>query len=733
MHGAPPPHRRTARVTVLPLAAYATVSISSVQVSMARPAEPRGKRPRDDGAEAEEVEARGDVAQRPAVLNSAAVSAVHAGVRPGSRVDVRGLAGVRPERHTAALERQAGGAGEGEAGVCALDWAASEADDFVARGLGPDDTACGTGVGAGGSSGAPRALARRAAAYGDEEEEEGEGDGEEAVDEDTALDFDSDGWIRRQKAANVTPEGLLGQLGVTVSVRARPPLDAARLVRSRGLRARAHARPRPDVRTFRARCALIARRSRARSGAQHASSADELWQLAAVLISQLRTRMLPRQRLGGAHSTLDDAVRLLSTARSVVVVSGAGISVSAGIPDFRSANGVYQMVEERFNLPDPQALFDIHYFANDPLPFFAFAKNIYPGVFQPTRCHRFIRALEARGRLLRNYTQNIDTLEKVTGIRRKVTCHGSFETASCLACKRTVSCDEIRPQIASGEVPRCGQCEHHLGILKPDIVFFGESLGEGFERHIQRDLPRCDALVVVGSSMRVQPVAAIPAMLPPDVPQILINRELVLQPHRFDIELLGSVTPRRRLRRLRARPRRAPRARARTVPYRAAQATATLLSPSWRGGSAGARSTHPPTARLARSRSRRRVSSALSRPAATSSPARSSRSRRTASVPTATATTAAAKAATTVATNKQAQARTVGNARSSAEPWPLAGRQAQTAPPHRHQGETAASRLRTRMLPDIFTEPDEHAAAPCAHRTGKPRDAQTQTHGHRPR
>ncbi|KAJ1631225.1 DHS-like NAD/FAD-binding domain-containing protein, partial [Pavlovales sp. CCMP2436] len=77
-------------------------------------------------------------------------------------------------------------------------------------------------------------------------------------------------------------------------------------------------------------------------------------------------------------------------------------------------------------------------------------------------------------------------------------------------------------------------------LLLIDIVFFGESLGEGFERHIQRDLPRCDLLVVIGSSMRVRPVAAIPVMIPPDVPQILINRELVLQPHKFDIELLGD-------------------------------------------------------------------------------------------------------------------------------------------------------------------------------------------------
>lgn len=409
-----------------------------------------------------------------------------------------------------------------------------EATDAIAERRHGRDREEGEGVGSaaaagraadGAGGGAPRGVYRSlfSELAGVEEGEGGEvdlGDDDEDDDEDDALGFDSDDWIRRQRANNVAPEDVLSQLGISVTVRA-------------------HARPTRAAPTLTRPPAHLPL-SRTPVPAQHAASPDELWRLVAVLVSQLRTRMLPRQRLGAPHSSLDDAVRLLGSARSVLVVSGAGISVSAGIPDFRSANGVYQMVEERFNLPDPQSLFDIHFFANDPEPFFSFAKNIYPGVFQPTPCHRFIRALERRGRLLRNYTQNIDTLEKVAGIVRKVTCHGSFETASCLACKRSVSCDEIRPQIESGVVPRCGACAHPLGILKPDIVFFGESLGESFERHIQRDLPRCDALLVVGSSMRVQPVAAIPAMLPADVPQILINRELVLQPHQFDIELLGE-------------------------------------------------------------------------------------------------------------------------------------------------------------------------------------------------
>ena len=92
-------------------------------------------------------------------------------------------------------------------------------------------------------------------------------------------------------------------------------------------------------------------------------------------------------------------------------------------------------------------MFDIQYFRKDPRPFFKFAREIYPGQFKPSPCHRFIRALERHGRLLRNYTQNIDTLEQVAGIERVVQCHGSFATATCTKCANTASAEVIKADI----------------------------------------------------------------------------------------------------------------------------------------------------------------------------------------------------------------------------------------------------------------------------------------------
>ncbi|NXC19219.1 SIR1 deacetylase, partial [Corythaeola cristata] len=202
------------------------------------------------------------------------------------------------------------------------------------------------------------------------------------------------------------------------------------------------------------------------------------------------------------------------------------VSVSCGIPDFRSRDGIYARLAVDFpDLPDPQAMFDIEYFRKDPRPFFKFAKEIYPGQFQPSLCHKFIALMDKEGKLLRNYTQNIDTLEQVAGIQRIIQCHGSFATASCLICKYKVDCEVVRGDIFNQVVPRCPRCppDEPLAIMKPDIVFFGENLPEQFHRAMKYDKNEVDLLIVIGSSLKVRPVALIPKdsstperMTPPD-------------------------------------------------------------------------------------------------------------------------------------------------------------------------------------------------------------------------
>merc|ERR1711963_161549 len=223
-----------------------------------------------------------------------------------------------------------------------------------------------------------------------------------------------------------------------------------------------------------------------------------LWKIVLNMVAEP-----PRRKKLPNVNTLEDVVRLIRTSKRIIVLTGAGVSVSCGIPDFRSRDGVYARLAVDFpDLPDPQAMFDIHYFRKDPRPFFKFAKEIYPGQFRPSPCHKFIRCVEKQGKLLRNYTQNIDTLEQVVGIEDVVQCRGSFATASCTVCKHKVQAEVIRADIFAQKIPYCSQCssssiiqppgeasssnaaeqvqQPQPSIMKPDIVFFGEGLGDEF-------------------------------------------------------------------------------------------------------------------------------------------------------------------------------------------------------------------------------------------------------------
>ncbi|EDW03725.1 GH11392 [Drosophila grimshawi] len=281
-----------------------------------------------------------------------------------------------------------------------------------------------------------------------------------------------------------------------------------------------------------------------------------LWEYLAHLLNEPKRRT----KLSNVN-TFDDVIELVHKSENIIVLTGAGVSVSCGIPDFRSTNGIYARLAHDFpDLPDPQAMFDINYFKRDPRPFYKFAREIYPGEFKPSPCHRFIKMLETKGKLLRNYTQNIDTLERVAGIQRVIECHGSFSTASCTKCKFKCNADALRADIFAQRIPVCPQCqpnvEHSVdasvavteeqlkqlvenGIMKPDIVFFGEGLPDEYHTVMATDKDKCDLLIVIGSSLKVRPVAHIPSSIPGSVPQILINREQ-LHHLKFDVELLGD-------------------------------------------------------------------------------------------------------------------------------------------------------------------------------------------------
>ncbi|KAJ8713878.1 hypothetical protein PYW08_007498 [Mythimna loreyi] len=223
---------------------------------------------------------------------------------------------------------------------------------------------------------------------------------------------------------------------------------------------------------------------------------------------------------------LDGIVKWIKSERckNIITLAGAGISTSAGIPDFRSPEtGLYHNLQ-KYDLPEPQAIFEINFFRQNPKPFFMLAKELYPGSFKPTLSHYFIRLLHEKGLLLRHYTQNIDTLERGAGIppEKLVEAHGTFYTSHCLDCRKEYDLEYVKERIFADQIPICTDCP---GVVKPDIVFFGESLPERFQRCLQEDFQQCDMLIIMGSSLEVQPFASLIDMVPDWCPRLLINRE----------------------------------------------------------------------------------------------------------------------------------------------------------------------------------------------------------------
>ncbi|KAJ3272306.1 NAD-dependent protein deacetylase sirtuin-1, partial [Borealophlyctis nickersoniae] len=258
------------------------------------------------------------------------------------------------------------------------------------------------------------------------------------------------------------------------------------------------------------------------------------------LLKEVMARKVARRTKRQDINTIEDVLRLLQESKNIVVVTGAGVSVSCGIPDFRSKDGIYSRLEE-FELSDPQEMFDIHYFRDKPQTFYSFIKEIYPSNFKPSPSHMFIKLLEKKGKLLRNYTQNIDTLEQEAGIHKVVQCHGSFATARCINCKYQVPGDALKDDIFAQRVPQCPKCsdESEYGIMKPDIVFFGEKLPDEFDHRFAEDRTKVDLFIAMGSSLRVSPVADMKDKIPHDIPQLIINRESLPHFSGFDVQLLG--------------------------------------------------------------------------------------------------------------------------------------------------------------------------------------------------
>lgn len=204
-------------------------------------------------------------------------------------------------------------------------------------------------------------------------------------------------------------------------------------------------------------------------------------------------------------SAVSRLAALLEDASSAVVLTGAGVSVPSGIPDFRTPEtGLWAKV-------DPMEVAHIDVFEREPERFWSYYRPRFSslGDKEPNRAHEALAELERRGLIEGVITQNIDRLHRVAGSENVVEVHGSIETSSCMACATSFGLEEVDGLFDGRGVAVCSACG---GAVKPDVVLFGEMLPlEAIERATEL-AEGADLMLCVGSSLAVHPVAGLPQL-----------------------------------------------------------------------------------------------------------------------------------------------------------------------------------------------------------------------------
>lgn len=187
--------------------------------------------------------------------------------------------------------------------------------------------------------------------------------------------------------------------------------------------------------------------------------------------------------------------RIVESSRRIVFFGGAGVSTASGIPDFRSADGIYSKA--------PEDILSAAFFALHTEEFFDFYRRhmIHPEA-KPNAVHLWLAELEKKDRLRGIVTQNIDGLHKAAGNKRVYELHGNIHENYCVDCEASYPLSAITE---SAGVPRCSRCG---GIIKPWVVLYGEAPDKYTCIGAEREITGADTLIVAGTSLSVEPAAS---------------------------------------------------------------------------------------------------------------------------------------------------------------------------------------------------------------------------------
>ncbi len=236
--------------------------------------------------------------------------------------------------------------------------------------------------------------------------------------------------------------------------------------------------------------------------------------------------------------SLDELAAAITASRRTVVLTGAGVSTESGIPDFRSDTGVWSRA-------DPMEVGSIDGFRENPLRFYEFWSAFFAGLHAPSGArpgpnamHRLLAGLERNGKLGAVITQNVDGLHQEAGSERVIEAHGNWQRTRCTRCGNPSGWREVMRETPRGTVPSCELCG---GMVRPDVVLFGEMLGRAFEDAVA-EVKRAELFIAMGTSLEVAPVSSLPLMAREHGARVVIvNRDPTMQDRHADLLVRGEL------------------------------------------------------------------------------------------------------------------------------------------------------------------------------------------------
>ena len=224
--------------------------------------------------------------------------------------------------------------------------------------------------------------------------------------------------------------------------------------------------------------------------------------------------------------------KLIDGSEYAVVLTGAGISTVSGIPDFRSADGLYSQKSDNVSYEE---MLSIGYFYAHPIEFYRFYKSkmIYRNV-RPNAAHIAVAKMENRP-VRAVITQNIDRLHQAAGSKNVIEVHGNSYDYYCVKCGGRYNVEYI---FERGDFPYCDKCG---GLVRPDMVYYGEPLDPDKLEASAKHVRSCDLLIVIGTSLTVSPAAGLVDLLRPDAKLVIVNRDPTPYDGRADLIIRDDI------------------------------------------------------------------------------------------------------------------------------------------------------------------------------------------------